>query len=119
VGVAISYAAFFFALTPPGFVIAFRLIDLSLWEFVKRLMPTLGYSLVMLLATIATRIGLERIGLRPPATLALCVATGVIVYVGLVVWRKPPFLHDLALLAGHRLPAPVRAWLARHDPEKI
>jgi lipopolysaccharide exporter len=117
-GVAISYAVCVYAVTPPALVIPFRLIDLSFREFVKRLMPTLGYSLVMLLATIATRIGLERIGLRPPATLAVCVATGVIVYVGLVVWRKPPFLHDLALLAGHRLPAPVRMWLARHDPEQ-
>ena len=117
-GVAISYAAFFYALTPPTLAIPFRLIDLSLWTFVRRLMPTLGYSIVMLLATIATRIGLERIGLRPPATLAVCVATGMIVYVGLAVWRKPPFLHDLALLAGHRLPASMRAWLARHDPER-
>jgi hypothetical protein len=84
----------------------------------KRLMPTLGYSLVMMLAVIATRIGLEQTGLRPVAVLPACVATGVIVYVGLVVWRKPPFLHDLALLAGQRLPAPMRTWLARHDPER-
>ncbi len=118
-GVAISYAAFFYALTLPTLAIPFRLIDLSLWEFLKRLMPTLGYSFVMLLATIATQIGLERVGLRAPAILTVCVATGVIVYVALVVWRKPPFLHDLALLAGPRLPPFVRAWLARHDPQRM
>ena len=99
-GVSISYAVCFYALTPPSFAIPFRLIDLSLWAFVKRVAPTLGYSLVMLLVTIAVRIGLERIGFRPAAILAACVTTGVIVYVGLVVWRKPPFLHDMALLGG-------------------
>jgi PST family polysaccharide transporter len=117
-GVAISYATCVYAVTPVALVVPFRLIDLSLWEFMKRLMPTLGYSLVMMLAVIATRIGLEQTGLRPVAVLPACVATGVIVYVGLVVWRKPPFLHDLALLAGQRLPAPMRTWLARHDPER-
>jgi len=116
-GVAISYAAFFFALAPAALAIPFKLIDLSLWQFVKRLLPTLGYTLVMFIVTVAVRIGLEQIGLRPSAILPACVTVGVIVYVGLVVWQKPPFLHDLALLGGHRLPAPVVAWLARHDPD--
>jgi O-antigen/teichoic acid export membrane protein len=114
-GVAISYAAVFYALTPAALAIPFRLIDLSLWEFVKRLMPALEYSLLMFLATIVTRIGLEQLGLRPAAVLPACVATGIIVYSALLLWRKPLFLHDLALLAGNRLPIPVSAWLARHE----
>ena len=114
-GVAISYAAFSYILTPMAFAIPFRLIDLSLWEFVKRLIPALSYSLTMFLITILTRIGLERLGLRPVAQLPVCVATGVVVYVGLVLWKRPPFLHDLALLAGNRLPVSWRTWLVPGD----
>ena len=117
-GVALSYAAFIFALLPATLVIPFRLIDLSLSRLIKRLMPVLIYSLAMCSVTALVRLFLERLGFPPIEVLPACVASGIAVYVGLVLWRKPAVLFDMAQLAGNRLPAPARSWIERHGLEK-
>ena len=72
-GVSISYAVCCLCSDPAVFATPFRSIELSLWAFVRRLAPTLGYSLVMLLGTIAMRIPIPADSNCPATVLAICV----------------------------------------------
>ena len=120
-GVATCYAIVWTVLMVPSFLIAFRLIELSGWTFLRTLWPTIWISLVMTACCGAWRYALYLMGITNAfVELGSTVALGVGVYVGLIFWRKPVVLGELASVLegtsyraarwlGHRLPRPARA----------
>jgi PST family polysaccharide transporter len=118
-GVATSYSIMWALLMVPSFLIPFRLVELSGWTFLRALWPTIWMSLVMTAACGAWRFLLYRLGVGNPfVDLFSTVLLGVAVYVGLVLWRKPMVLGELASVLegtsygavrslGRRLPRPA------------
>lgn len=119
-GVATCYAIVWTVLMVPSFVIPFRLIELSGWTFLRTLWPTIWISLVMTACCGAWRYALYLMGVSNAfVELGTTVTLGIGVYVGLVLWRKPMVLGELASVLegtsysaarwlGHRLPRPAR-----------
>ena len=98
-GVAACYVTASGLLTYPGFAIPFRLIDLSMIGFAKSLTTASRYSLLMAVAVVLTKVGLARFGVTAPLpVLVVMVAVGATVYVGALLWRKPPMVKDLLSL---------------------
>jgi hypothetical protein len=65
-------------------------------DFAAALSWCMLYSLIMTICVTAMRFALETAGVAaPPVVLAWCVATGVAVYAGLILWRKPPILREI------------------------
>jgi O-antigen/teichoic acid export membrane protein len=120
-GVASCYAVVWTVLMVPSFLIPFRLIELSGWTFLRTLWPTLWISLVMTACCGAWRYALYLMVITNPfVELGSTVLLGVGVYVGLVLWRKPMVLGELASVLegtsygfaqrlGRRLPRPAQA----------
>jgi len=118
-GVAACYAIVWVLLMVPSFVIPFRLVELSGWTFLRALWPTIWMSLVMTACCGGWRFLLYRFGVANPfVDLFSTVLFGVAVYVGLVLWRKPLVLGELASVLegtsygavrslGRRLPRPA------------
>jgi O-antigen/teichoic acid export membrane protein len=97
-GVAISYSIVWTLLMVPMFAIPFRLVGLSLRDFVRALWPTAWCSLVMTAVAIAWLIGLARLGIHNAMIqLVSTVAIGAGVYIALVMWQRPPVLSDLVM----------------------
>jgi O-antigen/teichoic acid export membrane protein len=119
-GVATCYAIVWSILMVPSFLIPFRLIELSGLTFLRTLWPTIWISLVMTACCGAWRYALFVMGITNAfVELGTTVALGVGVYVGLILWRKPMVLGELASVLqgtsysaaqwlGHRLPRPAR-----------
>jgi len=98
-GVASCYAIVWTLLLVPAILIPFRLIELSGWTFLRTLWPTLWMSLAMTAVCGGWRYFLYRAGIvNPFIDLFSTVALGIVVYVGLVLWRKPPVLSELAVV---------------------
>jgi O-antigen/teichoic acid export membrane protein len=106
-GVATCYAVVWFLLMVPAFMIPFRLVGLSGTQFVRTLWPTIWMSLVMAAVTEVWLQGLRWLGIQnPPVQLISTVALGVLVYLALLLTRKPPVLSELAvILKGSSRPA--------------
>ena len=115
-GVATCYAVVWFLLMVPSFLIPFRLVELSGWTFLRTLWPTVWISLVMTACCGAWRYLLYRVGIvNPFVELFSTVLLGIAVYVGLVLWRKPVVLAELAtVLEGTSYRA--AQWLGRRLP---
>jgi PST family polysaccharide transporter len=95
-GVAISYSAMNAVVTIPCLAIAFRLIELSLSEFLSRLWPILKAALLMSVLVFLWLTGLQRFSVTNPwVQLISSAALGVLIYVPLVVWWKIPALYEL------------------------
>ena len=95
-GVACAYAISFGLVSYFLFWYAFRLIELRMRDFAAALSWCMLYSLIMTICVTAVRFALETAGIAaPPVVLAWCVATGVAVYAGLILWRKPPILREI------------------------
>lgn len=100
-GVATCYAVAWFVLMVPSFWIPFRLIELSGKSFVQALWPTLWMSLVMAVLSGFWLLGLKSLGVQNAAVaLVSTVSIGAAVYIGLVLWRKPTVMSDLAGALG-------------------
>ena len=98
-GVAGCYAFVWLLLMVPSFLIPFRLVQLSGKEFLRTLWPTIWISLAMAAATEAWLQGLRQFGIQNAAfDLISTVVLGVIVYLALLLWRKPPVLSELAVV---------------------
>ena len=106
-GVAGCYAFIWLLLMVPGFLISFRLIQLSGKKFLQTLWPTIWISIAMASTTEAWLLGLRYLGIRNAGfDLISTVVLGVIVYLALLLWRKPPVLLELAVvLNGSSRPA--------------
>jgi len=115
-GVATSYAIAFTLLAGPTFAIPFRLIDLSLWEFIRSLWPTFKASLAMALIVAGWLAGLRRIGiLNAPIQLASAVTIGALAYIVLLYLWKPPVLQALRAILENTA-NPLAARLASYVP---
>ncbi len=96
-GVATSYAIVWTALMIPSLAIPFRLVGLSLKTFAVSLWPIFLYSLMMAAGAGAWLYGLHRLGIHNAAIqLFSTAAIGAGLYTGLLLWRKPPVLGELA-----------------------
>ena len=106
-GVAISYAIVWMLLVVPMLVIPFRLVGLTLRAFFRALWPTTWATLVMAAFAAIWLQGLRRLGVRSSAMQFLSTAgIGAAVYLGLILWRKPPVLSDLLVaIEGSSNPA--------------
>jgi PST family polysaccharide transporter len=106
-GVAGCYAFVWLLLMVPGFLIPFRLVQLSGKKFLQTLWPTMWISLAMAAATEAWLQGLRQLGIQNAGfNLISTVVFGVVVYLALLLWRKPPVLLELAVvLNGSSRPA--------------
>jgi O-antigen/teichoic acid export membrane protein len=118
-GVAACYAFVWLLLMVPSFLIPFQLVQLSGKKFLQTLWPTVWISLAMAAATEAWRQGLRQLGIQNPALdLISTVVLGVVVYLALLLWRKPPVLLELAVvLKGSSRPGFRR--VARYLAERL
>jgi PST family polysaccharide transporter len=115
-GVATCYAIVWMILMVPSFLVPFRLVQLPGWTFLRTLWPTVWISLVMTACCGAWRYLLFRLSVTNPfLELLSTVLLGVTVYVGVVLWRKPPVLSELAsVLEGTSYGA--ARWIGRRLP---
>lgn len=106
VGVAFCYACVWTLLMVPSFLIPFRLVQLSGMTFLRTLWPTAWMSLVMTLVTGAWMHGIRSLGVvNVVVELVTTVVLGVVVYLALLLWCKPPVLSELGtVLAGSSNP---------------
>ena len=130
-GVATCYAIVWFLLMVPSFLIPFRLVELSGWTFLRTLWPTVWISLAMTACCGIWRYALYSMGIvNPFVELFSTVLLGIAVYVGLVLWRKPLVLAELATVLqgtsyraaqwlGHRLPRPAASLNAASELDPL
>jgi PST family polysaccharide transporter len=118
-GVAVCYSIVWTLLMVPSFLIPFRLIHLSGRAFLGTLWPTIWMSVVMTASAAAWSVALHRFGIvNPIVDLLSTVLVGVLVYVGLVLWQKPPVVGELAaVLEGTSFSA--ARWLGRRFPRCV
>lgn len=118
-GVATCYAIVWTLLMVPSFLIPFRLVELSVWTFLKTLWPTAWVSLVMTACCAAWRYLLYRFTITNPfVDLLSTVFVGIAIYAGLVLWQKPPVLAELASVLQDSSYGALR-WVARRLPRPI
>jgi len=101
-GVATCYAIAWTALMFPSFAIPLRLIGQSPKIFFGTLWPITWCSLVMAAVAGGWMRTLGVIGIHNAAVQLVSTAiVGAVVYIGLLLWRRPPVLYELSgLLAG-------------------
>jgi O-antigen/teichoic acid export membrane protein len=106
-GVAVSYTFVWILLMVPMLAIPFRLVGITLKAFVRALWPTTWPTFVMAAITAVWLQGMRRLGMRNSMMeLLSTVALGAAVYVGLILWQKPPVLSDLLIaIEGSSNPA--------------
>jgi O-antigen/teichoic acid export membrane protein len=106
-GVAVSYTTVWTLLMAPMLAIPFRLVGITLKAFVRALWPTTWPTLVMAAITAVWLQGIRRLGMRNSMMELLSTAAlGAVVYVGLILWQKPPVLSDLLIaIEGSSNPA--------------
>jgi lipopolysaccharide exporter len=106
-GVAVSYTIVWILLMVPMLAIPFRLVGITLKAFVRALWPTTWPTLVMAAITAVWLQGIRRLGMRNSMMELLSTAAlGAAVYVGLILWQKPPVLSDLLIaIEGSSNPA--------------
>ena len=95
-GVAVSYSIVWTLLMVPSFMVPFRLIELSGWDFLRTLWPTIWISLIMSSCAIAWRLRTQRLGMTNPVLdLSSSAMVGALVYIALMIWHRPPVLSEL------------------------
>jgi O-antigen/teichoic acid export membrane protein len=119
-GVAVCYTIVWLLLAVPMLLIPFGLVGITIKDFARALWPTTWPTLAM--ATIATSWlhVIRRLGVHNSIVELLSTSgVGAVVYVGLVLWSKPPVLLDvLTAIEGSSNPVarPVARWLAKFVP---
>ena len=100
-GVAAAYSIMWTAHMIPSLIIPFRLVRLSLKSYARALWPTTWMSLTMAGICQAWWLHSQRIGVHNPAVQLMSTSVlGVAVYVGLLLWRKPPVLSDVSTIVS-------------------
>lgn len=106
-GVAVCYSIVWTLLMIPMWVIPFRLVGLDYRVFARGLWPATRSTLVMAAITAAWLWSLRWLQIRNNLLqLVSAVAIGAGVYIGLILWQKPPVLVDL-LNAGDASSRPL------------
>lgn len=110
VGVALAYLIVQLIAVYPNFAIPFKLIGLRVRDLAMALWPPLRASLVMFGSVVALRIALAWMGISQSwVVLGFAILTGVLIYGGLLLWWRPPVLHDVMQLL---LPRQI-SWLRK------
>lgn len=119
VGVAAAYAISSTLVEPVLTVLAARALGVSPMVFVRSVAAIFGVTLVMAGAVLAARLALMDAGVPLLPRLVLCVALGVVAFVGLCAWRVPELAADLrALRRRPAAPASVSPAAATPAPAK-
>jgi O-antigen/teichoic acid export membrane protein len=100
-GVAVAYAISSTIVEPVYCYLTSRAVGISMWTFLGGLFGVAQASLLMAVAVLGARLGLESIGVGAPLRLVACILLGLAVYPLAVRWRAP------------EVPAEVRAVRAR------
>lgn len=101
VGMCVAYAIAILLLMAPSMYFAFRLVGLRQSHFGRAMLPQIGTSLAMFAATFAVVQASGPLG--SVLSLLAGVVTGVVVYVGLVAFLRPPAFEDaLTVLRSRR-----------------
>ncbi len=120
-GVATSYSIVWTVLMIPSLVIPFRLVNLSIRTYFRTLWPTTWMSLAMAGACGAWLKLLQYLGVQNAlAQFVTAVGIGAGLYVGLVLWRRPPVLGELSSVVGgssHPVAQLFMRFLLRFSPE--
>jgi O-antigen/teichoic acid export membrane protein len=106
VGLCVSFAITAPALDIPACLVSFPLIGLKLKDFLWSLAPYAGATLAMTGVVAAVQWALHRAGLASLQTLAICVATGFVVYVGIALLLRLPAVEDFRQFINVRRAAP-------------
>ena len=103
VGVAVAYAVAFLSLVLfPVLSLAFRLIDLSVWLYVRKLFPQFAITMVMVAVCLLWRWLLHATtGVSPNVDLFSTAAIGCIVYLGLMLRLRPEVMAELEVAIEH------------------
>lgn len=115
-GVAAMYTIATLLLSYPLLTLALPLIDLKISTFVASLWPCLWPSMVMAAVVALVRMSLEQTGLLVGIVFLISVLTGIVVYVGVLLFARTTALFDVLELlskAGYSrfLPAALKARL--------
>ena len=95
-GVATAYSIVWTLLMIPSLLIPFRLVGLTLKEYFRALWPTVWMSLAMAAVCEAWLVGLRRAGVQNAWLQAISTSLiGAGLYIGLLLWKKPPVLFEL------------------------
>ncbi|MBL8292426.1 MAG: MOP flippase family protein [Bryobacterales bacterium] len=98
-GVAGAYAVATVLLVYPGFAVPFRLIDFRFRDFLAAFRTIFFCSATMAAGVAGAELLLRRFGLeRPILQLALGLGAGLVLYAGLLAWRRPAVLRHLVEL---------------------
>jgi O-antigen/teichoic acid export membrane protein len=101
IGVASAYAIVTVPLTYLRFAVAFRLVGLRFSDLVSSLRPYILATAIMAISVLACRFMLENIGFELYLVLVICVSLGIVVYVSMILFMRPPAVVDiLRILPG-------------------
>ena len=95
-GVAAAYCATWLVLLWPNLAVAFRLVGLSVFAFLRRLLPTFFTALLMALFVAAVSEYLAVLVQAQWARLVLLATVGAAVYVAVSLFVQRPLLKDIA-----------------------
>jgi lipopolysaccharide exporter len=98
IGVVAAYAVAIVLLTPLAYILPFRLIDMRWRDFVAALLPYVAASSVMIAVVLGLQWVLGTASADELTVLLASVATGVLVYAGILLFWRPPALTDLGRL---------------------
>ena len=119
-GVAATYSIVWTSLMIPSLFIPFRLVKLSLKAYFGALWPTIWMSLAMTGVSEAWLLGVRRVGFHNALFQAASTAViGAGMYLGLVLWRKPPALFDVSSIvegSSHPVACLVARFLRKVAP---
>ena len=96
-GVAVSYVVAYLAIiAPSGFLLAFRLIELPLGQFLKPFLPQLLITAGMAFSAWGTLRVLGEWGVGNWPRLIAAITVGAVVYIGALLLFRPPVMRHLS-----------------------
>jgi O-antigen/teichoic acid export membrane protein len=102
IGVVVAYAAVILVLTPLAYIIPFRLISMRWPDFLRALVPYATGSALMVATTLALQAALRVRSAGDFVILVCSVLVGLVVYVAVMAFWRPPAISDLRRLLGLR-----------------
>jgi O-antigen/teichoic acid export membrane protein len=102
IGVAAAYAISTTLVEPAQTVLAARALHVSPMIFVRAIFGVFQAAAGMALGVLAIRMALVDAGVPAEARLAICIATGVVVYAALCFWRVPELAAEARDLLSRR-----------------
>ncbi len=101
-GVAVAYAISSTVVEPVYACLTARALGISVWRFVGGLLGVAQAAVLMALAVLGVRLGLESLGVGAPLRLVACILAGLAVYPLAVRWRAPEVLAEVRAVRARR-----------------